>query len=246
MSCQGFGRSQKKKDPGNEGEKTELLVGKWVLIIVILEILKGMPLYGCLAYQEQMKLADTQLIQQIAKGNQRAMEQLYARYRLAIWRYLWYRLGENAALVEETLQEVFLAVWRSAARYRGEAQVETWILRIAQHIVLNTRRNLSRTIEGSQQQDHTEAYYNEMDTYHPQRSYEEQILERLHLGEALSRLSDKYRVVLELTFYCGFSCEEVAHILNIPTGTVKSRIHSARQKLLAELAETKQKRGQHI
>lgn len=191
-----------------------------------------------------MESDDRQLLQQLAEGDQQAMEHLYARYRLHVWRYLWYRLQENAALVEETLQEVFLAVWRSAPRYRGEAQVETWILRIAHYNVLNIRRNLSRTAEGDQQQQtHADAYYNEMNRQHPQRSYEEYIVERLYLNEALTKLSDQHRTVLELTFYYGFSCDEVAQILAIPPGTVKSRIHAARQKLSLQLTESKTKRG---
>lgn len=177
---------------------------------------------------------DRQLLALIAVGNQEAMECLYARYRLRLWRYLWYRLQGDAARVEETLQEVFLSVWRSAHTYRGEARVETWIQRIAQHIVANACRSHARHAEGYLQprstREQPETEQEEL-AGESQPSHEDHVLERITLLTALRQLSPQHREVLELAFYYGFSCEEIAQIVNVPTGTVKSRISNARKKL---------------
>jgi RNA polymerase sigma-70 factor (ECF subfamily) len=177
---------------------------------------------------------DRQLLQQVTQGNQRALEQLYARYRLRVWRYLWYRLDGNAGLVEELLQEVFFSVWRSAKQYRGEAQVETWIIRITHHLLLNAQRRKRSISRGYGVEEEASLSYEHIASQLKQ-SYEEQVLERILLEESMHKLSHKHREVLELVFHYGFSCEEVAQILDVPPGTIKSRISFARRKLFEEI-----------
>jgi RNA polymerase sigma-70 factor, ECF subfamily len=83
---------------------------------------------------------DSTLIKRIASGQQDALSQLYSIYRPRLRRYLWHQLDANPAAVEDALQEVFLAVWRAAPSYRGEAQVATWLFQIAHYQVLHARR----------------------------------------------------------------------------------------------------------
>lgn len=182
---------------------------------------------------------DQVLLTKIAKGDQAALEQLYAAYRLRLWTYLWHELDGSPHWIEEVLQDVFLAVWRSASSYRGEAQVATWLFEIARRLAMNARRERNRRAEGhllnlsdtlDEKQSHT-VYQN--------RSYEDQVLERITLVHALQQLSPKHQEVLDLVFYHGFSYDEVAHILAVPSGTVKSRINYARRMLLQKLNEAK-------
>src|SRR5262245_62394920 len=74
-------------------------------------------------------MTDEQLIERIADGDEGAMHTLYARQSLRIYRFIL-RLTDNAATAEDLLSDVFIDVWRSAARFKHEARVSTWLLAI--------------------------------------------------------------------------------------------------------------------
>jgi RNA polymerase sigma-70 factor (ECF subfamily) len=168
------------------------------------------------------------LLARVARGDQDALHQLYQRFRTRLWRYLWHQLGGNADLAEETLQDIFIAIWNSARHFRGDAQVATWIFQIAHYRVVDALRRQTRRqsevslVDDSQITDHGLS----------DNAWEEKIIDRLILGDNLRQLSPKHQEVLELVFVQGFSIEEVASILAIPPGTVKSRVSYARQALL--------------
>lgn len=178
------------------------------------------------------------LLAQVATGDEDAMRQLYFAYRPRLRRYLWHQLGGDMPSVEEALQDIFLAVWRAARSYRGDARVSTWVYRIAHNIALDTRRRLARCpqplrLTPSADDDGPELDENlaaaEAD------SDEEALLDRLALADAVGRLSEKHREALALVFQHGFTLDEAAHILDVPLGTVKSRISYARKALLRDL-----------
>ena len=179
------------------------------------------------------------LIARIAQGDQAALDQLYTAYRVRLRLYIIRRLGNHREPAEEVLQDVFLAVWTHAGSYRGEASPAAWIFRIAHHHVAKAQRRFMRRAEGhsvplvSLHED--EAANAEVGSV---VSPEDAILDRLVLQDAFARLSPKHREALELTFYHTFTLEEIAHILEIPTGTVKSRLSYARRALLQELTVT--------
>ncbi len=180
-----------------------------------------------------MLVDDYILLQQVSQGDQEALKQLYSRYRLRIYSYLWPLLSRNHAWTEELVQDVFLAVWRSAASYRAEASVSSWIFRIAHHLAMNAARNRSRRPEGHLiDTSHLpgEEVESEPD-YLIAASHEEAVIRRMELADALGGLSIKHREVLELICFQGFSLTEVSQILEIPPGTVKSRLSYARKAL---------------
>jgi RNA polymerase sigma-70 factor, ECF subfamily len=184
---------------------------------------------------------DATLLRCIAQGNQESLHVLYQRYQPRLRRYLWRQLGGDLLLAEDTVQEVFLAVWRYSGGYRGEASVAVWLFRIAHHCASHARRAQSRRPESHQlrlpeddEPDHLSAAIG------VRTSLEDEVVSRLTFTEALQQLSEKHREVLTLIFQQGFTLEEVAHILDIPTGTVKSRVSYARQALLKELAATRE------
>ncbi|HUY78888.1 MAG TPA: RNA polymerase sigma factor [Ktedonobacterales bacterium] len=185
------------------------------------------------------------LIAQIAQGNAHALRQLYAIYRPRLWRYLWRQLDGDQPAVEDALQEVFLAVWRSAAAFRGESAVNTWVFRIAHHYVRNHQRAIARRPEGRLAAFlPDQASRDDESAWDPERwgqeSHENEVVARLTLADALDHLSASHREALELVFQQGFTREEVAQILAIPLGTVKSRISYARRALQRELAQSDQ------
>jgi RNA polymerase sigma-70 factor (ECF subfamily) len=176
---------------------------------------------------------DTDLLARIIDGDEEALRQLYAAYRLRLWRYVWQQVGGEADLVEEVLQDVFLAVWHGAGTFRRRASISTWIFRIAHNICANTSRSRShRPLSARLPETPPPAASTSIGTY---ASPEEQVVERLALTEAIDRLPAKHRQVLELVFYQGFTCEEAGHILEVPTGTIKSRLSYARKALAGYL-----------
>ncbi len=188
---------------------------------------------------------DESLICRIAGGDEEALRQLYASYRVRLWQYLWPQLNGDAQRVEEVLQDVFLAVWRQARTFRGEARASTWLFRIARYRASNAMRDRARQPEGystslSTGDDSEDGVYERGGT----ASHEDAVLDRVALTEGMARLSPKHREVLDLFFYHGFTLDEVAHILDIPTGTVKSRLSYARRALQRELQEIAPLEGQ--
>jgi RNA polymerase sigma-70 factor (ECF subfamily) len=181
---------------------------------------------------------DSTLIGRIACGQQDALSQLYTIYRPRLRRYLWHQLNGNEAAVEDVLQEVFLAVWRSAPSYRGEAQVATWLFQIAHYQVLHLRRDRGRHPNGQLPDDGAGGRDGDWEATESHDSLEDSVLDRLTLEDALSQLRPAHREALELVFLQGFSQAEVSQILGVPPGTVKSRLSYARRALQGALRRT--------
>jgi RNA polymerase sigma-70 factor (ECF subfamily) len=173
----------------------------------------------------------TLLLRQVANGDEEALRQLYVEYRPRLRVYLWHQLDGDGHAVEEALQDTFLAVWRAAGGYRGEAKVATWIFQIAHYVALRTRDAAARRGWSELDSDSADGAAVPMAT-----SPEDAVLGQLALDEALSHLSTKHRVVLQLIFQQGFTAEEAAQILEVPIGTVKSRVSYARRALQSALA----------
>ncbi len=165
---------------------------------------------------------DLDLLRQTAAGDEAAFAELYDLYAPPVYNYLL-RLVNEPSIAEEILQEVFLAMWRGAQRFRGEAKVKTWLLRIAHHQAVSWLRRHRPASSLDEATDIAE---------------DEHIDERLarawqadRVRAALSELSPKQRAVIELTFVHGLSYLEIAHVMNCPIGTVKSRMSYALRNL---------------
>ena len=187
--------------------------------------------------QSDDEQSDVTLLIQMARGDQQALQQLYARYRGSLWRYIWRLVNEDAHLADEVTQDVFVAVWRQAATFRAEATPATWLFRIARHRALNARRDLARRVEGHLWNGVTRD--DERDHWlfeEGEPSHEDAVIERMALADALDRLSTKHREALDLVFYYGFSLEDAARVLDVPLGTIKSRLSYARRALQEHLS----------
>jgi RNA polymerase sigma-70 factor, ECF subfamily len=181
---------------------------------------------------------DQTLLRQIAAGNEDALRQLYASYRPRLWRFVAERVHGDSEAINSVLQDVFLSVWRAAGKYRGEASVATWLFRITRNIVSSARRGKFGTANrGSVVSEWETADEQEQSDLGGLESPEQAIVDRLSVHEAFTCLSPRYREVVDLVFWHGFTYEETGHILNIPLGTVKSRLNAARQLLAKTLTE---------
>lgn len=174
---------------------------------------------------------EAELLAAIAGGDEDALRQLYLRERPRLRRYLWHQLGGESGLVEEVLQDVFLAVWRQAATFRGEARVRTWVFQIAHYLALEARRRRDRLSRERVPLDDAAADEAPSAEY-AAASHETGVLDRLALADAVGALSPSHRAVLYLIAQQGFSHAEAARILGVPVGTVKSRMSYARAALL--------------
>jgi len=164
------------------------------------------------------------LLKRVADRDRQAFLCLYQALRPALVRHL-YRLAWRADQVEELLNDVMWVAWQNAGTFRGDAQVTTWVLGIA---TLKSRRARERW---RREQAHREHSVHDEEAH----SGGEAIDHDLEYG--LSQLSTEHREALELTYYHGYSCSEVAERMNCPIGTVKTRLHHARRRLRQVLEE---------
>jgi RNA polymerase sigma-70 factor (ECF subfamily) len=172
---------------------------------------------------------DRHLLQRIGRGDREALTEIYARHRQMLFRYLLH-LTPDRGLAEELLQDTLVAVWRSAASFEGRSSVTTWLIGIARRQAHNTLRR-----RGVELADLTE-----VETMPASGSAPEDALlatmAREQLAEALDRLGLLHREVLVLAFVQELSYTEIATALDIPIGTVKSRLSHAKHALKAALA----------
>jgi RNA polymerase sigma-70 factor, ECF subfamily len=170
--------------------------------------------------------SDEALIKRIAAGDRLAMQTLFARHRVAVYRWLL-RLVNEEALAEDLLSEVFLDVWRQAASFEARASVSTWLLAIARYKALSARRR--RT--DAALDDRALSVADPADG--PDLVLENKTRAEL-VRQCLAKLSPEHGEVIDLVYYHDKSVEEVARIIGIPGATVKTRMFYARKKL-AEL-----------
>jgi RNA polymerase sigma-70 factor, ECF subfamily len=172
-------------------------------------------------------VSDAQLLRHIAGGDRAALRTLFDRHA----RWLTVRLQRRCAdrgLVDETVADTFLTVWRKAGSYRGDGEVGAWLWSITMRRLLDRMR--VRVPEPMALLPERRARI---------ESAEDQVLVGLEhgdLGAALERLSPELRAVLQATVLDGLSTREAARLLGIPGGTVKTRAMRARAALREELA----------
>jgi RNA polymerase sigma-70 factor (ECF subfamily) len=168
------------------------------------------------------------LVAQIAAGDvEGPVAELYRRYGRRLYRFGMQALG-NDGLAEEMVQECFVRLWRTAARYDpGRAGVGTYLFVIARTIALDIRKRPS-----SRELLPLEEVYTP-----PQFDKVEQVLDSLIMREALDTLSVAHRQVIRLAHDQDLTQSQIAGRLGLPLGTVKTRMFHAMRALRAALDE---------
>lgn len=170
---------------------------------------------------------DEEVLEAIADGDRAALAVLYERH--AGWLIL--RLSQrcsDAGLVDETLQDTFVSVWRKADTWKGDGEVAAWVWGIA----------IRRLIDGFRRRHPTPVPHVGAVRDGATVAAEDQVLRGIEygrLGPALDRLSPELRDVMQACVLDGLSTREASTLLGIPQGTVKSRMHRARALLREEL-----------
>jgi RNA polymerase sigma-70 factor (ECF subfamily) len=177
--------------------------------------------------------AGREIVARIAAGERQALDTLYQRYAQPLFGYLL-TLTSDRGLAEEILQDTFVAAWRAAERFEGRSSVKTWLFGIGRRQAYNSlrRRNLALT-------DDTVLDQTPGDEPEPEMAAL-QNADRQALTDAIARLRPVHREVLLLAFVHDLSYTEMAELLDVPLGTIRSRLSNARRLLRAilETAET--------
>lgn len=163
-------------------------------------------------------------------------EEVYERFRRPVWRLAYRMTGSEEEALDAT-QEIFLRVWRGLAGFRGEAKLSTWVFQIAWNYLRLHRRRTGRGLQVVLPINHDgQRVLEQAPDPGPdpeRRATSSDMLQRV--SEAIDRLPERARVVLWLRDGEGRSYEEIANVLDVPVGTVRSRLSRARQALKAEV-----------
>ena len=168
--------------------------------------------------------SDEVLIGRIATGDRLAMQVLFARHHVRVYRFVL-RLVRDESVAEDLISEVFLDVWRQAGRFEGRSQVSTWLLAIARFKALSALR---RRPDEELDDETAEAIEDQSDD--PEIALEKKD-KSAAIRKCLERLSAEHREIIDLVYYHEKSVEEVAQIVGIPENTVKTRMFYARKRL---------------
>ena len=182
---------------------------------------------------------EAQIVQRVLQGDVNAFEKLVLEYEKSVYA-ITQRMTGNAEDAADMTQETFIKAYNSLSSFRGDSKFSVWLYRIATNVCLDFLRSRSRkpTVSLSVEDDDGEEV--ELDIADESQS-PERLLERGLTRDAVRRglnaLSPEYRQILLLREIQGLSYEEIADVLRIEVGTVKSRIFRARKRLCAFLVE---------
>jgi len=170
-------------------------------------------------------VTDQELIDAIVKRDARAMEQLFARHSVALYRFI-VRFTGDPSLAEDVVSDVFLDVWRGADKFRGSSRVSTWLFAIARNKAVSARRYQPAFLADDDETMMLLGAATDAETDLNQSSRRELI------RKCLMQLPPVQREVLDLVYYHEKTVAEVAMIVGIPSGTVKTRMFRARGRMV--------------
>ena len=167
------------------------------------------------------------LVERAAAGDRLAMQILYARHHVRVYRFAL-RFVNDAAAAEDLTSEVFLEVWKHAGRFEGRSQVSTWLLSIARYKALAALRRRDDPLD------------DEVACKIPDSADGPEVILQKEsasaiLRQCLTQLSPAHREIIDLVYYHEKSVAEVAEIIGAPQNTVKTRMFHARKRIAALL-----------
>jgi RNA polymerase sigma-70 factor (ECF subfamily) len=175
--------------------------------------------------------SDESLVAAIAGGDKMALQTLYGRHNVRVFRFVLRFLNDEAS-AEDMVSEVFIDVWRQADRFEGRSQVSTWLFAIARNKALSVLRRRS-----TEELDEEVAEFIEDPSDNPEVTMQKKQQTSL-LQDCLTQLSPAHREIIDLVYYHEKSIDEVAEIVGVPANTVKTRMFYARKRI-AELMGAK-------
>ena len=173
------------------------------------------------------------LLNNIHKGQQNALEAFYTLFESRVYHYALSRLNDSFEAAD-TLNEVMMEVWKHAGRFEGRSKVSTWLLGITHHKVYDRLRKRKKT-----------NLQDDIDDFSNQLSDDSISMEQALAGaddadliqQCMEKLSDSHREVIHLAFFEDMHYQDIASIAKCPEGTVKTRVYHAKQALKNCLAK---------
>lgn len=166
---------------------------------------------------------DSALLIAIAEQDMHALSEFYRRHQRRVYYFLLSKLNDSFT-ANDILNDTMLEVWRSAGRFQGKSRVTTWLLGIAHHKVLDLWRQQGRR------------QFTELDETMIDESSGADLEtltlaahDKARLSQCMARLSTEHREILHLVFFEELNYDEISRIIDIPEGTVKSRVHHAKK-----------------
>lgn len=176
---------------------------------------------GYLSYTE------SELVQLLKQRTQAAFSYLYDNYSGALYNII-YSILQDKELANDILQEVFIKVWRQIDQYDPDkGRLFTWLVNISRNASIDTLRSKGYHSQ-KQNRELTETVYSAAGTV----SIES---DEIGLRKTVGRLKQDHKVLVELAYFQGYTQDEISKFLNIPLGTVKTRLRSALVQLKAFL-----------
>jgi len=177
-----------------------------------------------------VEASDGELVLALRRGDRGALEQLVRRYHAPLRSCLYHQVRGDVHLAEDLVQEVFVTVISKAGQLRDPEAFKTWVYRIAS----NKARDYFKSCQGRAVP--IEGPGQGTARASPAEQPEEKtVWEHQRVREALERLSPHHREVLVLRYYQELALSEIATVLKLPQGTVKSRLHYAMKYLREQL-----------
>ena len=155
------------------------------------------------------------IVQLLEKGDKSAINLLYQNYSDSLYGVIL-KITNDEEMAQDALQETFVKVWRNSKRYdQKKAKLFTWLYRIARNTAIDKLRSHNNKFEKEVQIDKSNVYIL------PTSNLNQDVLD---LREHVTRLDDKYQIVLKALFFEGMTQQEASEELDIPLGTIKSRL----------------------
>jgi RNA polymerase sigma-70 factor (ECF subfamily) len=194
---------------------------------------------------EKPPLTDSDLVALVLKRDAHAFEMLFERYADALQRHVSHIVHDETT-AHDVVQETFLRVWTRIDQWHGDGSLRAWLYRIATNLALNHIRTVQRRrelpltpppdIDDEDTANLVPAWVVDASTLGPEAVFE-QAEERARYRQLVNRLPEEKREVFRLVHEMEMSLRDAADALNIPEGTVKSRLHYAKKRLAREWRE---------
>lgn len=178
-------------------------------------------------------MSDEELFEAIKAGDGDALSLLYDRYSPMVYR-ISKRLIEDDREVQEVVQDVFTRLWTTSARYPAYGEFDQWLCVIARRIAIDHLRREKR--HADVQLANVETYSDCPDTYEATEMAVDRKLLKEELLSAIGKLREDQQVILHRAYFLGYTLREIATSLQVPVGTVKTRLHQGLMSLRATMA----------
>lgn len=172
--------------------------------------------------------SDQEIIDAVLAGEAARFDELFDRYHRRLFGLLWHACGDRE-LAEDLGQEAFLRAFRKLHLYSGQAQFYTWLARVAMNLLSSFRRK--RRIESEVNREGFEMVMDSVGEFQSPDAQAQLSETQTCVRQAIAMLDEERRVVLILRDFEDMDYDSIAKILDIPIGTVRSRLHRARLEL---------------